>query len=208
MSFRSVYALVVVDVQNDFCEGGSLAVQGGATVAAAITSYIQRVGDRYDHIIYTQDWHIDPGPHWVKEGETPNYVDTWPVHCEADTPGAELHPALILPERALGIRKGHHKPAYSGFEGILDDGRYLDEYLHDYHVDYVDVCGIATDYCVKATVQDATKEKRRHVRLLTNLIAAVNPDNTAEILDHLHKFYGVQTMESFDAFVSRDSRDH
>jgi nicotinamidase/pyrazinamidase len=108
-------ALIVVDVQNDFCEGGSLAVPGGAAVAAAITRHIPSAG--YDHVVATRDHHIDPGPHFA---EHPDFLETWPAHCVVGTGGVELHPALDREPLEAIFDKGEFAAAYSGFEGAAD----------------------------------------------------------------------------------------
>ena len=144
-------ALLVVDVQNDFCEGGSLAVVGGAAVARAISDRLD-IGD-YDHAVATRDHHIDPGGHFA---QAPDYIDTWPAHCVAGTPGAELHPDLDRTNLELVFDKGEYAAAYSGFEGITDqDGRPLLDWLRAHHIDSVEIVGIATDHCVRATALDA-----------------------------------------------------
>ena len=144
-------ALLVVDVQNDFCEGGSLAVIGGAAVARAISDRLD-IGD-YDHAVATRDHHIDPGGHFSK---APDYIDTWPAHCVAGTRGAELHPDLDRTNLELVFDKGEYAAAYSGFEGITDaDGRPLLDWLRAHHIDSVEIVGIATDHCVRATALDA-----------------------------------------------------
>jgi len=144
-------ALLVVDVQNDFCEGGSLAIVGGAAVARAISDRLD-IGD-YDHAVATRDHHIDPGGHFAK---APDYIDTWPAHCVAGTPGAELHPDLDRTNLELVFDKGEYAAAYSGFEGITDqDGRPLLDWLRAHHIDSVEIVGIATDHCVRATALDA-----------------------------------------------------
>ena len=145
-------ALVIVDVQNDFCEGGSLAVAGGAEVAAAITRHLR--DNRYDHVVATRDYHIDPGSHFSDE---PDYVTSWPAHCVADTPGAAFHPALDTSAVEEVFSKGAHSAAYSGFEGAAPDGTGLAEWLRARGVDAIDVVGIATDHCVRATALDGAR---------------------------------------------------
>lgn len=163
-------ALIVVDVQNDFCEGGSLAVTGGAAVAAAIADLL--AGNHgYDHVVATRDHHIDPGTHFAAE---PDYVDTWPPHCVAGSPGAELHAPLQESQFEAVFDKGQHSAADSGFEGDCD-GEGLDEWLADHEVNRVDIVGIATDYCVKATALDAAGAGLT-TRVLLPLTAAVSPD--------------------------------
>lgn len=146
-------ALVVVDVQNDFCEGGSLAVTGGAQVAAAIADYVALAD--YDAVVATQDWHIDPGAHW---SETPDYRESWPVHCRAESEGAAFHDgfAPVVDRLDAVFRKGEYEAAYSGFEGRLAGGEeMLAAWLSERDIGHVDVVGIATDHCVRATALDA-----------------------------------------------------
>jgi len=166
-------ALVVVDVQNDFCEGGSLAVVGGADVAARIGELLAGRDDAgYAAVVATQDHHIDPGAHFSAE---PDFVDSWPPHCVVGTDGVAFHPALQpMPFDAV-FRKGEYAAAYSGFEGRDDEGTSLAGWLREGGVDEVDVCGIATDYCVRATALDAVAGGLR-VRVLLDLTAAVAPD--------------------------------
>jgi nicotinamidase/pyrazinamidase len=143
-------ALIVVDVQNDFCEGGSLAVTGGAAVAAAISRHI--AAHPYDHVVATRDYHIDPGAHFSTE---PDFVDSWPVHCVAGTPGASFHPELDVAGVQAVFSKGAYTAAYSGFEGSTPDGLELAGWLRAHEITDVDVAGIATDHCVRATALDA-----------------------------------------------------
>src|SRR5215469_14463182 len=111
-------ALIIVDVQNDFCEGGSLAVAGGAAVARAISSLL--AGEHgYDHVVATQDFHIDPGSHF---SEHPDYAASWPTHCVAGTPGQDFHPDLDTRPVEAVFRKGAHAAAYSGIVGTARDG--------------------------------------------------------------------------------------
>jgi nicotinamidase/pyrazinamidase len=146
-------ALIVVDVQNDFCEGGSLPVTGGAAVAAAISEHIGRGG--YDHVVATRDYHVDPGAHFSAQ---PDFVDSWPAHCVVGTPGASFHPELDVAGIEAVFSKGAHAAAYSGFEGSAPDGRALADWLRAHDVAEVDVVGIATDHCVRATALDAARE--------------------------------------------------
>ncbi len=163
------HALIVVDVQNDFCEGGSLAVTGGAAVAGALSGLLG--GEHgYDHVVATQDHHIDPGSHFSPD---PDFIDSWPPHCVAGTPGADFHPALVNRPFEAVFTKGEYAAAYSGFEGACD-GESLAEWLADHEVSAVDVAGIATDYCVRATALDAAAAGLR-TRVLVDLTAAVAP---------------------------------
>jgi nicotinamidase/pyrazinamidase len=147
-------ALIIVDVQNDFCEGGSLAVTGGAAVAKGISLVLDRAGDRWDHVVATKDWHIDPGAHF---SDHPDYLDTWPAHCVVGSGGADFHPELRTERVEAVFHKGEHRAAYSGFEGHTEAGETLADWLRAKSVDEVEVVGIATDHCVRATALDARK---------------------------------------------------
>ena len=173
---------MIVDVQNDFCEGGSLAVAGGAKVAQGISEYLASPeGREYDHIVATQDHHIDPGSHF---SDHPDFAGSWPPHCIAGTPGAQFHPALdITPVEAV-FRKGAHLAAYSGFEGADADGVPLAAWLRDRGVTSVDITGIATDHCVRATATDAATAGFR-TRVLLSLTAGVDPDTVGSALDEM-----------------------
>jgi nicotinamidase/pyrazinamidase len=173
-------ALIIVDVQNDFCEGGSLAVAGGSAVARKITELL--AGDHgYAHIVATKDYHIDPGGHFH---EDPDYKESWPRHCVAGTRGAEFHPEFDPAAVEAVFAKGHYSAAYSGFEGVHEDGTELIGWLRQRGVDEVDVAGIATDYCVQATAADAAKAGF-HTRVLRDLTAGVAPESTAEAIENL-----------------------
>jgi len=161
-------ALIVVDVQNDFCEGGSLPVTGGAAVAGAVSAHI--AASRYDQIVATRDYHLDPGAHF---SDHPDFVRSWPVHCVAGTPGSSFHPELDVSRIAAVFSKGAHQAAYSGFEGSTRDGIGLADWLRTHDVDTVDVVGIATDHCVRATALDAAKAGLRTTVLL-DLTAGVS----------------------------------
>ncbi|MFI7550323.1 isochorismatase family protein [Micromonospora sediminimaris] len=167
-------ALIIVDVQKDFCEGGSLAVAGGAGVAAGISRLLAAEPDRWDHVVATKDYHIDPGTHFA---DSPDYVSTWPRHCVVGTPGSEFHPELATDRIEAIFHKGEYAAAYSGFEGRADDGEGLAEWLRQRGVERVDVVGIATDHCVRATALDAAQEGFATTVLL-DLTAAVAPDTT------------------------------
>ena len=143
-------ALIIVDVQNDFCEGGSLAVPGGTAVATAISTAL--ASGTWDHIVATKDYHVDPGAHFSTH---PDYVDSWPTHCVVGTGGAEFHPALATDKVEAVFHKGEHAAAYSGFEGHTTSGEGLAGWLNSRKVTEVDVVGIATDHCVRATALDA-----------------------------------------------------
>jgi nicotinamidase/pyrazinamidase len=153
-------ALLVVDVQNDFCEGGSLAVSGGAEVARRISEYVLGHAGEYAAIAATADWHDDPGEHFAAR---PDFVDTWPPHCRIGTVGALFHPAVepALEHAEAIFRKGEHQAAYSGFEGFATEGgdrMSLSRWLQERAIEQVDIAGIATDHCVRATALDAAQE--------------------------------------------------
>lgn len=179
-------ALLIVDVQNDFCEGGSLAVAGGSAVVGKINDLLARdgsgegSGEGYSHVVATQDHHIDPGSHFA---DRPDYVDSWPRHCVAGTVGAEFHPDLDTAPIEAIFRKGEYAPAYSGFEGFAG-GVGLADWLRARGVDAVDVVGIATDYCVRATAQDAVRNGFA-TRVLVDLTAGVADDTTAKALEQM-----------------------
>jgi nicotinamidase/pyrazinamidase len=177
-----VRALLIVDVQNDFCEGGSLAVTGGAAVARALSAHLAGPdGDRYDHVVATQDFHIDPDGHF---STAPDYVDTWPVHCVAGTAGAQFHPDLDTGRVEEIFRKGQYAAAYSGFEGNSAAGDTLLSWLTERHVTDVDVAGLAADVCVRATAADAAKAGFATTVLLS-LTAGVSGPTTAAAIESL-----------------------
>ena len=138
-------AVIVIDVQNDFCEGGSLAVAGGTEMAHRVSRRLADGG--YDHAVATRDHHIDPGSHF---SDTPDFATTWPRHCVVGTDGVELHPDLDTTHVEAVFDKGEYTAAYSGFEA-LNDGVPLADWLRARGVDEVEVMGIATDHCVRAT---------------------------------------------------------
>ncbi len=180
-------ALIVVDVQNDFCEGGSLAVDGGGAVAESISAAVgsNRAGGQYDFVVATKDWHVDPGPHFARDGADPNFVDTWPVHCVADTEGAAFHSNLDIVIDELFL-KGRTTASYTGFDGgaSSDEAVLLGDWLSARRVDTVDVVGLATDHCVKATALDAVANGL-NTRVLLKHCAGVMPDTTATALVEL-----------------------
>ncbi len=174
----AVRALIVVDVQNDFCEGGSLGVGGGAAVAGAITDHLRSAATHYAAVAGTLDLHHDPGAHFSDE---PDYVDSWPRHCEAGTSGADQHPNLDVSAVQAWFRKGAYAAAYSGFEGLDPAGAGLGQWLRERGVTDVDVVGIATDHCVRATALDAVQEGFR-TRVLLDLTAGVAQQTTERAL--------------------------
>lgn len=185
---RVTRALFIIDVQNDFTEGGALGVDGGDAVAAGITEYLRAHPDRYDVVIASRDWHDgdnDNGGHFATD-EAPDFVDTWPVHCVSGTVGAEYDPGLDTSLVDVHVRKGQGEPAYSIFEGSTPEGDELEAALDRFGVTDVDVTGIATDYCVRASALDALHAGRR-VRVLTDLVAGVAPDSSAAALEELQE---------------------
>jgi nicotinamidase/pyrazinamidase len=179
-------ALVVVDVQNDFCEGGSLGVAGGAAVAAGVSRHISIAGGQYAHVVATRDHHIDPGKHFA---EQPDFLETWPAHCVVGTDGVELHEALDRGPLEAVFDKGEHAAAYSGFEGQAD-GVPLADWLRDHGVDAVDVVGLTTDHCVRATALDAVGHGFA-TRVLLHLTAGVTDGTTDAAIEEL-KTAGVE----------------
>ena len=178
--------LLIVDVQNDFTEGGALGVDGGTDVARGITQYLHEHASDYDVVIASREWHDSEnynGGHFASDAE-PNFVDTWPEHCVAGTFGAEYHPELDLAPIDVHVKKGQGEPAYSMFEGITDDGHTVAEVLEARGITQVDVVGIATDHCVRASALDALKEGQK-VRVLSDLIAAVSASTGEQALEEL-----------------------
>lgn len=188
---RPRMALVVVDAQNDFSEGGALAVEGAVAAYQATYLHVAGTANKYSVLVTTRDNHIDPGAHFADE---PDYVDTWPRHCVAGTPGAEIHPGM---QRALDffeqlnpaavridVTKGEHTAAYSGFEGATEAGVSLADALRASDIEEIDVVGVATDHCVRATVLDGLKEGFA-VRVLTNQVAAVDAERGKAALEEM-----------------------
>ena len=172
-------ALIVVDVQNDFCEGGALGVNGGTAVARSLASL---TGD-YDIVVATRDYHIDPGAHF---SEDPDFVDSWPPHCRVGTDGVAFSPEFDTSDVEEVFSKGEYSAAYSGFEGASPDGTTLANWLHARNVQTVDVVGIATDHCVRATAVDAVKAGF-DARVLLNFTAAVSEDTADAALTTMSK---------------------
>jgi nicotinamidase/pyrazinamidase len=182
-------ALVIVDVQNDFCAGGSLAVPGGAALSSAINHYLAcRPG--YQHVVATKDFHIDPGDHF---SDHPDFATTWPPHCIVGSPGADFHPALDTGPIEAVFFKGAYAAAYSGFEGADEDGTSLLDWLHQRGVDEVDLVGIATDHCVRRTAEDAVAAGLT-ARVLVGLTAPISPESGAAALTEM-RTAGVEVVE-------------
>lgn len=194
-------ALIIVDVQNDFVEGGSLQVAGGVSLAERLATHIRNGSfDNFDHIVTTQDWHIDPGSHF---SDTPDFKDSWPVHCVADEKGSELVKpfAEALVEKAettgqgvsVAVRKGMFEAAYSGFEGVSEDGETLADSLRGLDVDSVTIVGIATEHCVKATALDAVKEGFL-TTVWTDYCVGLDSESIEKALDEDLPYVGVKVI--------------
>jgi nicotinamidase/pyrazinamidase len=174
-------ALFIVDVQNDFTERGALGVVGGDEVAERISDFLAAHADDYEIVVASRDWHHgddDNGGHF---SDTPDFVDTWPVHCVGGTFGADYDEVFETSRVTHHLKKGQGKPAYSLFEGVGDDGRTAADLLDAHGIRDIDVVGIATDYCVRASALDALAAGR-HVRVFTDLVAGVHPESSAAAL--------------------------
>ena len=178
-------ALLIIDVQNDFCEGGALAVAGGAAVAGKISKFLESAS--YDLVVASRDWHDadnDNSGHFVEAGQDPNYKTNWPVHCVAETDGAKYHPNLNAEAIGEHIFKGQGQNGYSIFEGITKSGQTFTELLGQHRVDEVDVVGIATDHCVLASAMDS-KNHGLKVRVISSLTAGVSEATTEAAIDQM-----------------------
>ncbi|MFD3459624.1 isochorismatase family protein [Nocardia fluminea] len=184
-------ALIIVDVQNDFCEGGAVAVAGGAALAERISEHLR--SGNYAAVTATRDYHIDPGAHY---SDNPDFVDSWPPHCRADTAGSEFHPNLDTAPIDEVFFKGAYAAAYSGFQGATADGTGLADWLRARGIDTVEVCGIATDHCVRATALDA-RTAGFETRVLVGLSAGVSPAGIERTLDELQQA-GVEITADID----------
>jgi nicotinamidase/pyrazinamidase len=176
MSSSSKRALIVVDVQNDFCPGGALAVANGDKVVAPLNKLIEEFVERGEPVFKSRDWHPPTTKHFKA------YGGTWPVHCVQDTKGAEFHPDLIDDKHISVVSKGlGDTDCYSAF-----DETDLALQLHRLGVEEVWVGGLATDYCVKSTVLDALKEGFR-VKALENSMRAVeiSPGDGARAIEEM-----------------------
>src|SRR5262245_25829568 len=182
-------ALIVVDVQNDFCEGGSLPVAGGAQVAHDVAGLLHVWSNQepdaadWAHVVATKDHHIDPGGHWSTE---PDFVKSWPVHCQVGTDGEAFHPNLDPQPFDAIFLKGEQAAAFSGFEGRTTDGVALADWLRAHKITDVDICGLTTDYCVRTTALDAAANGFA-TRVLTTLCAGVAPETTESALTEMRE---------------------
>jgi nicotinamidase/pyrazinamidase len=176
-----VRALIIVDVQNDFCAGGSVPVAGAETLARAINDYLAREHG-YHHVVATQDFHISPGDHF---SDRPDFSSSWPPHCVVGSFGAEFHPDLDTSRIEAVFRKGAFSAAYSGFEGVDENETPLLDWLRQRRVDEVDVVGVATDYCVRMTAEDAARAGFA-TRVLLDLTAGAAALSTMEAIEEMH----------------------
>lgn len=178
-------AILIVDVQNDFCEGGSLAVSGGSAVAKMISAYLKSAD--YDLVVASRDWHDSDNNnsgHFADSDAEPDYKTSWPIHCVANSRGANYHPNLELDLIQAHVYKGQGAHGYSAFEGITEEGGTLAELLEQEQINQLDVVGIATDHCVLASALDA-KKLGLNVRVISSLTAGVSPDSTERAIDSL-----------------------
>lgn len=193
-------ALLIVDVQPTFCEGGALAVAGGNAVAERIADFVTEYQDEYDLIVTTQDWHIDPGSHF---SENPDFIDTWPPHGVAGTPEAELHEAVASLPIDDSVKKGQHAAAYSGFEGVNREGTPLERILRDTEISDIDVVGIAESHCVKETALDAI-DLGWPTRVLRDLTVPVSEELGVAAREELRQA-GVDQVDSAEAFAVEEA---
>lgn len=195
-------ALLIVDLQNDFTEGGALAITGGDAVASAVSAFLRAHADEYDVIVASRDWHHPDGDNGGHFAEEPDFQRTWPEHCVAGTEGAEYDLLLATDAVTHHVRKGHGMPAYSMFEGATENDETVAALLSEHGVINADVVGLATDHCVRASALDAI-EHGVHVRVLTDLVAGVSPESSeaalaelahagAELIQSAHVFAGVK----------------
>lgn len=206
-------ALIIVDVQQDFCPGGALPTESGAETALAVSEYLETHHALYDAVVTTQDWHIEPTGHFSAD---PDYRTTWPEHCLAGSEGAALHPDLETDRVDASFRKGLYDAGYSGFEGLLAPeeavmtgehepgqtaaqtlGVALDDWLQEHEIDAVDLVGIATDYCVKATAVDAV-DAGYETRVIADLTAWVQEDAGQQALEEMAEA-GAEVIDSAEA---------
>lgn len=195
-------ALVIVDVQPTFCEGGALGVEGGNAVAEKIADFVTDNASEYAFIVTTQDWHIKPGKHF---SDHPDFVDTWPPHGVAGTPEAELHEAIASLPIDASVKKGQYAAAYSGFEGTDEDGETLEQLLREQEIDALDVVGIAESHCVKETAMDGVK-LGWPVRVFSDLTVPVSEDLGVEARRDMDEA-GVDQLSSAEAFGFYDEPD-
>jgi nicotinamidase/pyrazinamidase len=178
-------AVIVVDIQRDFCEGGALAAPDTMSLVIQVASFINLARENRVAVAFTQDWHPPNHSSFLVNG------GRYPVHCQANTPGATLMPPLAATRADIIIKKGSHvhEEGYSAFESTGLSERFFAKGINE-----VAVCGIATEYCVRATALDAVKAGFR-TTVLTDLIRALNPESSKSVLDEL-QHSGVSLLES------------
>lgn len=178
-------ALLVVDMQVDFVEGGSLGVKNGLTVAAHIAQHVRHFKEQYHFVVASRDYHESAPDHI---SDQPDFVNTWPPHCMVGTQGAAFVPTIqnLVREKLIQevVTKGRDRAAYSAFDGYDKRGHPLLDVLKEQRIDHIDVCGIATDYCVRASALDARKNQFQ-VRVLVNLCAPVNEATGQQALEEM-----------------------
>lgn len=178
-------ALLAVDLQSDFVQEGSLPVPNGLQVAAQVARHIRHFKTEYDFVVASRDYHEDPQDHF---SATPDFINTWPPHCVIGTPGVAFVPPIqnLVREKLIQtvVSKGRHAAAYSAFEGVDARGHYLVDVLKEQRIDHIDICGIATDYCVRASALDARKNAFQ-VRILVNLCAAVTETTGLQAIEEM-----------------------
>jgi nicotinamidase/pyrazinamidase len=178
-------ALLVVDVQVDFVEGGSLGVKGGLQVAAMIARHARHFKQEYQFVVASRDYHENAPDHI---SDHPDFINTWPPHCMVGTPGAAFVPTIqnLIREKFIltVVTKGRNAAAYSAFDGLDNRGHPLLDVLKEQRIDHIDICGIATDYCVRASALDARKNQFQ-VRVLVNLCAAVKEETGLQALEEM-----------------------
>jgi nicotinamidase/pyrazinamidase len=186
-------ALLVVDLQNDFVEGGSLPVPGGTQVAAHVARHVRHFRSEYAFVVASRDYHEDPGDHFANQ---PDYINSWPKHCLIGTPGAALVTPIynLVREKLIQavVDKGRHAAAYSAFEAQDPRGHLLVDILREQRIDHIDVCGLMTEYCIRATALDARKHEFQ-VRILVNLCGAASPESGQRAFEEM-KAAGCQLM--------------
>lgn len=180
-------ALLVIDVQNDFCEGGALACSGGAAVAKKISDYLRAQKSEYQLVFASRDWHTPNDRndgHFPEPGIEPDFVKTWPLHCLAGSEGAEYHPNLDQSLIDIHIKKGQSANGYSIFDGTDDSGQSFENLIRQNGITEVDVVGIATDYCVRASALDSVKFGLK-VSVISSLTVGVDPKSTESAIDEM-----------------------
>jgi nicotinamidase/pyrazinamidase len=186
-------ALLVVDLQNDFVEGGALPVPGGTQVVAHVARHVRHFRSEYTFVVATRDLHEDPPDHF---SEKPDYINTWPPHGVKGTTGAVLCTPIsnLVREKIIQVvvDKGRHAAAVSAFEAVDPRGHLLVDVLREQRIDHIDICGLITEYCIRASALDARKHEFQ-VRILVNLCGAASPEAAQRAFEDM-KAAGCQLM--------------